>query len=58
MNCRQYLAEDNVLKDGMVITIEPGIYIEGTGGVRTEDVVVVRDGGENMYRDTKSMIIV
>jgi len=34
-----------VLKSNMVITIEPGIYIPGWGGVRIEDDVVVKPGG-------------
>lgn len=32
------------LQDGMVATIEPGIYISGWGGVRIEDMVVFEDG--------------
>ncbi len=37
--------QSEVLEPGMVITIEPGIYIPGKGGIRIEDMVVVTDGG-------------
>ena len=36
---------DDVLKPGQVVTVEPGIYLAGVGGVRLEDdVLVTRDG--------------
>lgn len=41
------------LKAGMVVTVEPGIYIPGWGGIRLENMVVVReDGCENLNSDT------
>ncbi len=48
----------DVLLDGMVITVEPGIYIDGLGGVRIEDMVVVReDGIENLTDFEKTLEI-
>jgi Xaa-Pro aminopeptidase len=33
------------LRAGMAVTIEPGIYLEGEGGVRIEDLVILGDEG-------------
>ncbi|MBQ2676945.1 MAG: aminopeptidase P family protein [Clostridia bacterium] len=49
---------DTVLKEGMVVTVEPGIYIEDKFGVRIEDMVVVTENGcENLTGSDKSLII-
>ncbi len=46
------------LHSGNVITVEPGIYIEGKFGVRIEDfVLVTEDGCENFTHAPKNMII-
>jgi len=43
----------DTLKAGMVVTVEPGIYIPGWGGIRLENMVLVlEDGCENLNSDT------
>ena len=39
------LSEKNkrLIKKGMVLTIEPGLYIKGLGGVRMEEMVLIKD---------------
>lgn len=49
--------EETILAENMVVTVEPGIYIENFGGVRIEDMVVVtNEGCKNLTHSTKELI--
>ncbi len=46
------------MKNGMVVTVEPGIYVSGLGGVRIEDMIVINDDKPIVLTaSTKDMII-
>jgi Xaa-Pro aminopeptidase len=49
---------ENVLREGEIITVEPGLYVPGLGGVRIEDMVVVTaDGCRNLTVFPKTLVL-
>jgi Xaa-Pro aminopeptidase len=54
---RMSTESNDVLAPGNVVTVEPGIYLEGLGGIRIEDdVVVTPDGIENLTGVGKDLV--
>jgi Xaa-Pro dipeptidase len=49
--------DETVLKPGMVITVEPGIYIPKFGGVRIEDTIVITENGARRLTKTERELI-
>ncbi|HQA08271.1 MAG TPA: Xaa-Pro peptidase family protein [Syntrophomonadaceae bacterium] len=47
-----------ILQEGMVITIEPGVYIPGWGGIRIEDSVIVKNYGCEVITNSPKQLIV
>lgn len=51
--------QSEVLKEGMVFTIEPGVYLDGEFGIRIEDTVVLEQGRvKRLFTDSKELLII
>ena len=50
---------EGTLSAGMAVTVEPGVYLSGKGGVRIEDTLVVRESApELLTLTTKELVVV
>ncbi|MDQ3877417.1 MAG: M24 family metallopeptidase, partial [Actinomycetota bacterium] len=55
---RLHRTSEDTLATSDVVTVEPGVYLPGSGGIRIEDVVVVGDdGAECLGRAPKDTLI-
>ena len=49
---------EEILPAGAVVTVEPGVYIPGLGGVRVEDMVeVTEDGCREIGRSSRELMV-
>ena len=63
MECHEFgdvsSVNENILKPGMIFSVEPGIYLPGEVGVRIEDLVLItEDGCEVLNNVTKDLMII
>jgi Xaa-Pro aminopeptidase len=49
---------DVVLEPGMVMTVEPGIYLEGKFGVRIEDMTLITENGNTIFTKSPKELII
>ncbi len=54
---RLSLTGEKILQPGMIVTVEPGIYVPGLGGVRIEDLVVVTAHGAEVLSHTSKELL-
>lgn len=51
-------ARGGTLKEGVVVTVEPGLYYPNIGGIRIEDMVLItKDGYKNLTRFSKEFVL-
>src|SRR5207249_2790763 len=50
--------DDEVLPAGSVVTIEPGVYIPGWGGVRIEDCVLIKEDGCEVLTQSPTQLVI
>ena len=63
MECHEFgdvsSVNENILKPGMIFSVEPGIYLPREVGVRIEDLVLItEDGCEVLNNVTKDLMII
>ncbi len=57
-NPRLSMGGEKVLENNMAVTVEPGIYVEGLGGVRIEDTIIIRDNNPLVLTQAPKELII